>query len=177
MKNILAQVAAVLPLLFLHGYLALFGLLMYVLVTLGVNTANTAKVRAVENRVSTLESTAVTGDGSGDVTLSGDLHIDGTLYGTGGTLTVGDNINADNDITAQGNLICDKTTTTDFIVVNGTQWQQAGGVTPPTTTWGGGAGCSLSTGNFNANALTGLNQVEGAVNEIITALSNMGLLT
>jgi hypothetical protein len=176
MKKLLLQIAAGASLLLIHGTLGVFMLVFYVILTAGINTANTAKVRAVESRVSTLESTAVQGDGSGDVTISGDLHVDGNLYGSGGTLNIGDTVrfNASGNGPSGGNTLLGLTNSQASFLAT---IQTAGGVTPPSTTWGGGAGCSLTTGNFNTNALTGLNQLEDAINELITALSNMNLLT
>jgi hypothetical protein len=155
----------------------------FILLFTQIKLTNTAKTRDLESRFNTqmaatapavaLASTASTS--GGNVTFSGDVHIDGSLFGSGGTLEIGDTarFNATGNGPSGSNTFLGMTNSQASFLDT---LQQAGGVTAPTTTWGGGAGCSLSTGNFNSAAITGLNQVEGAVNELITALVNMGLL-
>jgi hypothetical protein len=157
---------------------------------LHVTTANTSKTVAVEQRLNaTVAATApavnlVANGGTigGDVTVQGnqtfqgDVHVDGSLFGTGGTLSIGDTarFNATGNGPSGGNTFLGLTNSQATFLAS---INTAGGVTPPSTSWGGGAGCSLTTGNFNTNALSGLNQLEDAINELITALVAMNLLT
>lgn len=144
---------------------------------LHVTTANTSKTVAVEQRLNaTVAATAPAVDlVANGGTVGGDVHVQGVLYGTGGTLTIGDTA----QFTASGN---GPTGGNTFLGMTNSQASflasinTAGGVTPPSTGWGGGAG-TVSGGVFNSAALSGLNQLEDAINEIITALVAMNLLT
>jgi hypothetical protein len=167
MKKLLLQIAAGACLLLVHGTLGMFLLALYVILTAGVSTANTAKTRAVEQRVAALASTAVQGDGSGNVTISGDLHVDGTLYGVGGTLTIGDTAQFEasgNGPTGSNTFLGMTNSQASFL---GNLSQMTGEGSQPTGSDGFGGGV------WTANQATSLSTLQSIMNDTVGGLNNL----
>lgn len=126
MKQIIWQVAAIVPVLLLHGITGFIALMGYLVVTAGVSASNTAKVRATEARVNgvvtqlgttnTNVATAMTtannalpksgGTVSGNLEVTGSLTVDTNLGVHGGTTLVGSS-SCSNDFTVGTSLTVD----------------------------------------------------------------------
>jgi hypothetical protein len=154
---------------FLPGHLAILALLVFIWGSAMASTTNSAKTRAVEQRLNahitaTAPAVSLVANGGtigGALTVSGntqvngvhtvtgvtelqsDVHVGGSLYGASGTLTVGDTVNAAGDIDATSGTV------------------HAGGLSAPS---GATVTGSLSIGGTsidNAPVLAGISQAGG----------------
>lgn len=113
MRQLAMQAIALIPVLFLHGAALFVALFVYLFVTAGVVT-NTSKTRAVESRLSALETVTFPNTGgtiSGNVTVTGthtvngNTQVGGYITGSGGgTLENNSSIHTSGILQADGQV-------------------------------------------------------------------------
>jgi hypothetical protein len=176
----------------LLALLVLWGTMTAMSANPAANTAS-SKAYAVEDRLNqhisdTAPAVNLVANGGtigGNVTVQGDHHIQGNLYGSGGDLSVGDTatFNASGNGPSGGNTMLGLTNSQANFLGNLSQMSAEGSQPLGSNGFGGGAGCSLSTGNFNTAAVNDLlalqtliNNTTGGLNNLISRLQSNGYM-
>jgi hypothetical protein len=158
-QGLLMQAVAIVPLMFLHGAALWAALFVYLLVSNNV-VANTAKTRAIEGRVSTLEGLTFPNTGgvvAGPVAANGNISAQGvsstaSVAGTSGHFTA--SVQVDGNHSVSGQVLVNGASSAAAIAANGDA-HMSGTVT-------GDSGVNTS-GNFSGGSIhvSGNSQTDG----------------
>jgi hypothetical protein len=170
MKQLAMQAIAAIPVLFLHGIACYIALFIYLAVSMNVVT-NTAKTRAIEDRVGNLEAMTYPNTGgtiNGSVAATGNVQVNGYVYGSGGgTLENNSNIHTSGVLQADSGVTTSGVNSSGQVIAGG-----AGGSAALEVGGSGHLTANLQV-DGTATASSGLNVSGGIENDSMHASANV----